>query len=78
MEFEELWRQLQALPPEGQRQVADFIAFLSAWYCRLTLRKGLTKSRLADEPFIGIWEDREDLTDSTSWVRHVRQREWGS
>lgn len=78
MELEKLWRQLQALPPEEQRQVADFISFLATRYYRLGLRQRLTKSQLVDEPFVGLWQDREDLADSTSWIRHVRQREWGS
>ena len=78
MDFEKLWRQLQELPPEGQRQVADFIAFLYARYQRPPLRKRSRKSKLADEPFVGLWEDREDLRDSTAWLRNVRQREWGS
>ena len=78
MDLEKLWRQLQALPPEEQRQVADFISFLSTRYYRLGLRQRLTKSQLVDEAFVGLWQDREDLADSTSWVRHVRQQEWGS
>lgn len=30
-----------------------------------------------DDPFVGMWRDREDLSDSTEWVRHLRQQEWG-
>jgi hypothetical protein len=30
----------------------------------------------AKEPFIGMWKDREDMNDSSFWVRQVRQREW--
>ena len=33
-------------------------------------------SDLADEPFFGIWRDREDLQDSTAWVRDLRKQEW--
>lgn len=32
---------------------------------------------LAEEPFIGLWRDRQDMQDSTVWVRVVREREWG-
>lgn len=32
METEEIWRQFSALPPEAQREVADFIAFLQMRY----------------------------------------------
>lgn len=31
-----------------------------------------------DEPFVGMWKDREDMEDSSQWVRQVRQQEWTS
>src|SRR5215210_869515 len=31
---------------------------------------------LREEPFVGIWGDREDMAESTEWVRQARQREW--
>ncbi len=37
-----------------------------------------TLSNLTDEPFIGMWQDREDMQDSSQWVRHLRQQEWMS
>jgi antitoxin (DNA-binding transcriptional repressor) of toxin-antitoxin stability system len=27
----------------------------------------------ADQPFFGLWSDRDDLTDPASWVRALRQ-----
>lgn len=30
----------------------------------------------ANEPFIGMWRDREDMRDSVAWVQDLRQREW--
>ncbi len=35
------------------------------------------KPNLTDEPFVGMWHDREDLADSSAWVRQTRQNEWG-
>jgi hypothetical protein len=26
-----------------------------------------------DDAFIGMWQDREDLADSSAWVRSVRE-----
>jgi hypothetical protein len=78
MDSEELKRQLDALPPEAWQQVADFIAFLSARYQHPLVPKRSGKSKIGEEPFVELWEDREDLRDSTAWVRHVRQQEWGS
>jgi len=64
MNIEKMWRQLEALPPEAQRQVNDFIALLYARSQRSRLPKRSGKSKLAEEPFARIWEDRQDLRDS--------------
>ena len=34
-------------------------------------------TNLKDEPFIGMWSDREDLADSSQAVRELRKSEWG-
>ena len=34
------------------------------------------RKALTDEPFVGMWRDREDMADSSEWVRTTRQREW--
>lgn len=75
MQKNRVWRQFEALPPSAQRQVADFISFLSA---RLRRRPESSISSLADEPFIGVWKDRPELADSEAWVRRVREEEWAS
>jgi len=33
------------------------------------------RTKLVDEPFIGMWRDREDMQDSSAWVRRVRESE---
>jgi hypothetical protein len=68
---------LAALPPDAQEQVKEFIAFLRSRQQSARARKpARARVALADEPFIGIWRDREDMNDSTAWVRETRQREW--
>jgi len=76
MEAANIVREIASLPPEAQRQVMDFVAFLKA-RCPTTqpVRK-TRRTKLADEPFIGMWRDREDMHDSAAWVRSLRQREW--
>jgi len=77
MNQEEVWREFAALPHEAQQQVVDFIAFLRARYMRSPLRKKPRRTvSLADEPFIGMWQGREDMQDSSTWVRGLREREW--
>ena len=29
-----------------------------------------------NHPFFGMWKDREDMKDSTEWVRNLRRTEW--
>lgn len=36
----------------------------------------LELTALENEPFVGMWQDREDLEDSSQWVRQLRQQEW--
>ncbi|MFQ5612781.1 MAG: hypothetical protein ACE5H9_11675 [Anaerolineae bacterium] len=76
MNREELWSELVALPPEARQQVIDFIAFLRARYAPLTMVDDLERPDLADEAFVGMWRNRQDLEDSRSWVRGVREQEW--
>ena len=64
-----LWRQFEALSPAAKRQVADFIAFLSG---REEQRRTATNTPLSEDPFIGLWADREDLADS----RRLRIYAW--
>lgn len=76
MQKNRVWRQFEALPPSAQRQVADFISFLSARGRRR--RPAAPVSSLAEEPFIGLWKDHPELADSEAWVRQVREEEWAS
>lgn len=75
MTHEEILREIASLPPEGQRQVIDFIAFVRQRYGRSQLSERSVSS-LSTEGFIGIWQDRKDLKDSSAWVRRIRESEW--
>lgn len=76
MENPNIVRDIASLPPEAQKQVIDFIAFLKTRYCTRPRATQAKRIKLADEPFIGMWRDRDDMQDSTAWVRHLRRREW--
>jgi len=76
MDQGKIWREFMALPPEAQQQVADFIAFLRTRYKKFRSAKKSNQVNLVDHPFIGMWRDREDMQDSSTWVRGVREREW--
>ena len=77
MEQEKIFNEFSNLPPAAQRQVSDFIAFLRKRYKPSQREKQSKNINLIDEPFIGIWKDREDMKNSSTWIRNVRESEWG-
>lgn len=76
METARVAQEIASLPPDAQRQVIDFMAFLKTRYPVWRIVKETKQIRLADEPFIGMWQERKDMQDSTAWVRSLRRREW--
>lgn len=67
-------REMASLPPEAQKQIMEFLAFLKARYSSSPSTRNAERPQLTDEPFVGMWRDREDMRDSTAWVRS--QRRW--
>ena len=76
METTNIAREIALLPPEAQKQVLDFVAFLKTRYPSVQSIQKTKRTKLVDEPFIGMWKDREDMQNSTAWVQSLRQREW--
>ena len=76
MEMTNVWQQFNALSPAAKRQVAEFIAFLSARGKRRSASDAVAAEPLDKESFVGIWNDREEFADNTEWVRRLRS-EWG-
>ena len=75
MTSEEILREIGSLPPEDQRLVESFLAFLRQRYVRPNALS--VNAPLEDENFIGMWRDRVEMADSTTWVRGIRESEWG-
>jgi hypothetical protein len=76
MTQQELFKAFESLPTEAQRQALNFIAFLQQTYAQTITTPQKAEINWADDPFIGMWKDRQDLTDSSAWVRSVRNSEW--
>ena len=72
MTHEEILRALASLPPGGRRQVEDFIAFMQQRYGRSQYHGQTETSDLSADNFIGMWRDREDMQNSSAWVRQSR------
>ncbi|MCG8639352.1 MAG: DUF2281 domain-containing protein [Desulfobacterales bacterium] len=77
MEPQNINKDIANLPPEAQQQVLDFIELLKIRYKKSRPVKKITRNKIANESFIGIWEDRKEMSDSTKWVRSTRESEWG-
>lgn len=79
MSEKELIKQIRKLPIEAQQEAADFVEFLSKKYLQdsnKTDSKG--RKSILENSFRGIWKDREDLQDSTKWVRELRKSRWNN
>lgn len=73
MTYEDTLREFASLPPEGRQEAADFITLLREHYSRLDSSEHKGRD-LRDFGFFGMWRDREDMRDSTAWVRTLRGR----
>ena len=84
MELQDTWQEFTTLPPDAQALVADFIAFLKQRHQQPQSPEESqstgqpNQQNWREDPFIGIWEDREDMQDSTQLVRTIRDSEWRS
>lgn len=77
MTNEEMLREIEALPLEAKRNLQDFLAFLRTRYKSSPPPKPVRLPELTKEKFVGMWRDREDMRDSSAWVRNVRRTHWG-
>jgi hypothetical protein len=74
MEQDQIYKDISKLPPEARRQVMDFISFLKTRYKKP--QPIARRNNIINDPFIGIWKDRDDMKDSNKWLRKVRKSEW--
>lgn len=80
MNQEDLWREWSVLPPLAQQEVIDFIAFLQQKYDALPRAEinatPVNEADWLDSEFVGLWADRVEMSDSTAWVRQLRDKDW--
>jgi hypothetical protein len=55
----------------------DFLAFLRTRYKNAAAPKNKPLPDLTQEKFVGMWRDREEMRDSSAWVRNIRTTHWG-
>jgi len=78
MSEKELIKQLKRLPSEAQQEAADFVDFLYRKYIGQGEKRSESKKSILESSFRGIWKDREDMQDSTQWVRNIRKSRWAN
>ena len=75
MTNQEILCELLSLPAEAQSQVISLITFLKQKYIYSESLSASPNVDLVNDPFIGMWRDRQDLGSNT-WVRSLRENEW--
>ncbi|KAA3606183.1 MAG: hypothetical protein DWQ06_01675 [Calditrichaeota bacterium] len=66
---------LESLSSDDQKEVIDFL--LSKNKSRNSKRTRKNKMvNLEEEKFVGMWKNREDLADSSNWVKNLRKSDW--
>lgn len=79
MSEKELIKQIRKLPSEAQQEAADFVEFLTQKYIRKPEETDAPKKKsILENSFRGIWKGRNDLQDSTRWVRELRKSRWAN
>ncbi|MBI1939430.1 MAG: DUF2281 domain-containing protein [Ignavibacteriales bacterium] len=75
MENKRFYNKFESLPIEAQKQVMAFIDFLQKKYESKSRKIQQIKS-ITDKKFVGLWKNRDDLIESSAWVRNLRKKEW--
>ncbi|WP_330204387.1 DUF2281 domain-containing protein [Cyanobacterium sp. Dongsha4] len=70
--------EIDSIPEELQLLLLDFIELLKKRYPSLKSdnRDLELTDKIDEESFIGMWKDREDMKNSSEWVREIRKQEW--
>ena len=77
MSEKELIKRIKKLPSESQQEAADFVEYLSQKYIQQPIDSNSTRKKsILESSFRGMWKDREDMQDSTKWVRELRKSRW--
>ena len=75
MNLQVLLNDIKTLPQDKQEEVADFIAFLKSRSGTLKEQATSTNTAVKSDSFFGMWSHRDEMADSSSWVRDLRNRE---
>ena len=74
--LEKLLKQANQLSPNEQLLLATRL-IERARQVNVPAKGKTRRTIMAAEHFIGMWRGREEMLDSSKWIRELRQREWG-
>jgi len=70
--IKEIETDIENLPEEAQLLLIDFLEILKKRY----IEPIKNETKIEDEPFVGMWEGREEMNNSSEWVKQVRKQQW--
>jgi hypothetical protein len=77
MSEKELIKRIKKLPSEAQQEAAEFVDYLSQKYIQQPIDSSSSKKKsILESSFRGMWKGREEMQDSTKWVRELRKSRW--
>jgi hypothetical protein len=76
MNQEQLLHDVASLPIVAQQEVIDFIAFLKIRYGKIVTESSESLPDIKNEPFIGMWRNHAEMSDTRAWLRDLRVKEW--
>ncbi len=75
MTNEELLKEIPSLPSEVKNQIGRIIERFKKE--QATEKKPVERRPLREEPFFGMWKDREDMKDGgAAYIRRLRDEQW--
>ena len=75
MTNEELVKEFDSLPAEVRKRIERMIERFKGE--RSSEAKPTKRKPLREEPFFGMWKDREDMKEGgAAWVRKIREEQW--
>ncbi|WP_223648289.1 hypothetical protein [Hymenobacter psoromatis] len=78
METLQLVKEIECLPDEAKLKVEELVLELKLRYSRQTPLTEEELTRWADPEVFGMYADREDMRDSTAYIRKLRDEQWGA
>ncbi len=75
MTNEELIKEIPSLPSEVKSQIERIIERFRK--DQAAEKKPVKRGPLREEPFFGMWKDREDMVDPVEYIRKLRREQWG-